>query len=47
MTGSEEDLLADRTISEGFLSDSDTECAPKIIKKLPQVVSTKGGDVTR
>lgn len=47
MTGSEEDLLADRTISEGFLSDSDTECAPKIIKKLPQVVSTKDGDVTR
>lgn len=47
MTGSEEDLLADRTISEGFLSDSDTECAPKIIKKLPQVVTTKDGDITR
>ncbi|KAJ8977042.1 hypothetical protein NQ317_000714 [Molorchus minor] len=48
LTGSEEDLLADKTISETeFPSDTEVECAPKIIKKLPQVVSTKGGDVTR
>ncbi|KAJ8952457.1 hypothetical protein NQ314_007533 [Rhamnusium bicolor] len=48
ITGSEEDLLADKTISDtDFLSDSDVECAPRIIKKLPQVISTKDGDVTR
>uniref|UniRef100_A0A6P7G5K7 Titin-like n=1 Tax=Diabrotica virgifera virgifera TaxID=50390 RepID=A0A6P7G5K7_DIAVI len=49
MTGSEEDLLADKTISETdyFPSDSDVECAPKIIKKLPQVLTVKDGEVTK
>ncbi|KRT83113.1 Immunoglobulin, partial [Oryctes borbonicus] len=47
-SGSEEDLLADKTLSEiDFQSDSDVEYAPKITKKLPEVVSTKDGDVTR
>ncbi|KAK9882445.1 hypothetical protein WA026_021476 [Henosepilachna vigintioctopunctata] len=46
-TGSEEDLL-DKTLSEAELqSDSDVECAPKIIKKLPEFISTKDGDVTK
>lgn len=27
--------------------ESDTECAPKIVQKLPEVVRTKDGDVTR
>lgn len=30
-----------------FQSDTELECAPKIIKKLPEVVSTKEGDVTK
>ncbi|KAG5897350.1 hypothetical protein JTB14_030235 [Gonioctena quinquepunctata] len=49
MTGSEEDLLADKTISSetDIQSDSDVEFAPRITKKLPQVVATKDGDVTR
>ena len=37
-----------QTLSEiDFFSDSDVECAPKITKKLPEVVPTKDGDVTR
>lgn len=28
-------------------SDSDVECTPKIVKKLPEVVTSKDGDVTR
>lgn len=67
MTGSEEDLLADKVIKQSlevvfliqcyfyfqtisdtdFLSDSEVEMAPKIIKKLPQVLTTKDGDITR
>nr|CAH7752790.1 unnamed protein product [Callosobruchus chinensis] len=47
LTGSEEDLLADKTISEADLVSDTEETAPKIIKKLPEVVTTKDGDVTR
>ncbi|CAH1113157.1 unnamed protein product [Psylliodes chrysocephalus] len=49
MTGSEEDLLADKTISETdfFPSETEEEIAPKIIKKLPQVITAKDGEVTR
>lgn len=47
MTGSEEDLLEDKTISEGFITSDEEDFAPKIIKKLPEVVQTKDGHVTR
>lgn len=46
MTGSEEDLL-DRTISEGVITSDEEEFAPRIIKKLPEVVQTRDGHVTR
>lgn len=47
-SGSEEDLLAEKTLSDiEFQSDNELECAPKIVKKLPEVISTKDGDVTR
>lgn len=37
-------ILLFQTISD---LESDTECAPKIVQKLPQLVTTKDGDVTR
>lgn len=37
-----------QTLSDlDIASDSDVECAPKIIKKLPKLVSVKDGDVTK
>lgn len=36
-----------QTITEEIEEETVKEFAPKIIKKLPEIISTKDGDVTR
>lgn len=37
-----------QTLSDiDFLSDTEAECAPKIVKQLPEVITTKDGHVTK